>query len=151
MRFLYGQTVNYLKTEILRFQSHANLLRLSSLKGWVCGSAFFASRYLVPTSQMGYIPPLGVENKDLIKVHLPQDESLELPYKTPSVRFSATYLALATHLLLAELQLNLQNRIPLDFVFSGILRANVPISPAGYRLLSAVFSALWRFHLSSIW
>ena len=37
--------VNYLKTEILRFQSRDILLRLSSLKG----SAFSASGYLVPT------------------------------------------------------------------------------------------------------
>ena len=53
--FLYGQTVNYFKTEILRFQSHANLLCLSSLKGWVQVSAFSTSRYLVASPQMRYI------------------------------------------------------------------------------------------------
>ena len=44
------QTVNSLKTEILRFQSRVNLLCLSSLKGWVRVSAFSAScfSYLVP-------------------------------------------------------------------------------------------------------
>ena len=60
MRFLYGQTVNYLKTEKLQFQSCANLLCLSSLKGWVRGSALSTSRYLVPTPQMSYIHPFVV-------------------------------------------------------------------------------------------
>ena len=46
--------VNYLKTEILRFQSCANLLRLYSLKNWVRGSAFSPSGYLVPTPQLRY-------------------------------------------------------------------------------------------------
>ena len=82
---------------------------------------------------------LGVEYGDLRKLRLPQDESLELCYETPSVRFSATYLVLATRLLLAELHLNLKNRIPLDFVFSGILWANVPNSLAGYCLPFADF------------
>ena len=72
MMFLYSQTVNYLKTEILQFQSCTNLLRLSRLKGWVRGSAFSASGYLVPTLQMFYIRPLGVEYGDLRKLCLPQ-------------------------------------------------------------------------------
>ena len=45
-------TVNYLKTEILQFQYHANLLSLSSLKGWVRDSAFSVYRFLIPTPQM---------------------------------------------------------------------------------------------------
>ena len=43
----------------------ANLLRLSSLKGWVQDLAFSASGFLVPTLQMQYIRPLGVEYGDL--------------------------------------------------------------------------------------
>ena len=54
-RFLYDTTVNYLKTEILRFQSHTNLFRLSSLKGWVQDSAFSACRFLIPTPQIRYM------------------------------------------------------------------------------------------------
>ena len=57
-RFLYGQTVNYLKTEILRSQSCANLLRLSSLKGWIQDSALSPPGFLVLTSQIRYIAPL---------------------------------------------------------------------------------------------
>ena len=44
--------VNYLKTEILQFQSHANPLRLSSLRGRVRDSAFSAYRFLIPTPQI---------------------------------------------------------------------------------------------------
>ena len=55
MRFLYGQTVNYFKMEILGSQSCANFLRLSSLKGWVRDSAFSASGFLIPTPQIRYI------------------------------------------------------------------------------------------------
>ena len=65
MMFLYGQTINYLKTEILLFQYLTNLLRLSSLKGWVRGSAFSASGYPEPTPQMHYIRLLGNEYGDL--------------------------------------------------------------------------------------
>ena len=64
-RFVYGQKVNYLKTEILEFQFHANLLCLSSLKGWVRVSACSASRYLVPSPQMRY-----VQNKSKVTGHL---------------------------------------------------------------------------------
>ena len=48
-------TVNYLKMEILSFQSCTNPLRLSSLKGWVRGLAFSADGFLIPTPQICYI------------------------------------------------------------------------------------------------
>ena len=54
MRFLYDMMVNYFKIEILSFQSCTNLLRLSSLKGWVRSSAFSADGFLIPTPQLRY-------------------------------------------------------------------------------------------------
>ena len=43
------------RSKVLKFQSHANLLRLSSLKGLVQDSAFSAYRFLMHTSQIRYI------------------------------------------------------------------------------------------------
>ena len=44
-RFLYDMTVNYLKMEILSFQSLTHPFCLSSLKCWVRGSAFSADGF----------------------------------------------------------------------------------------------------------
>ena len=54
-RFLYDMTVNYLKMQILSIQSRTNPLCLSSLKGWVRGSAFSADGFLIPTPQIRYM------------------------------------------------------------------------------------------------
>ena len=80
---------------------------------------------------MRYIRTLGVEYGDLRLLHLPQDESLELCYETPSVRFYATYLALVTRLLLSELHPNLQNRIPPGYCgqMSLFLRPDIVFLP----------------------
>ena len=50
-----GFRFNYLQMKILSFQSRTNPLRLSSLKGWVQGSAFSADGYLIPNPLMCYI------------------------------------------------------------------------------------------------
>ena len=47
-----GFRFNYLKMKILTFQSCTNSLHLSSLKGWVRGSAFSSHGYLVPNPLM---------------------------------------------------------------------------------------------------
>ena len=47
-------TVNYLKMEILSFQSCTNPLRLSSLKGWVRGLTFSTDGFLILTPQIRY-------------------------------------------------------------------------------------------------
>ena len=57
-------TVNYLKMEILSFQSRINPLRLSSLKGWVRGSAFSADGFLIPTPQIHYRSTTIPEDKN---------------------------------------------------------------------------------------
>ena len=45
---MYDMTVNYLNTEMLRFQSY------TSFKGWFQDSAFPVLRFLIPTPQICY-------------------------------------------------------------------------------------------------
>ena len=66
-RFLYDTSVNYLKTEILQFQSHANPLGPSSLRGWVRDLVFSAYWFFIPTPQIRYIHIYICWKQDWIK------------------------------------------------------------------------------------
>ena len=82
-------TVNYLKMEILRFQSHANLLHQSSLKDWVRDSAFSVYRFLIPTPQIHY----------RYKRYLKRYETLKMTKKFPKEIFQKVFLYIQPNIL----------------------------------------------------